>query len=245
MSPEEIAQAYEVLAQEVKDKNAVEAARIGNAQRSLGALAAEVASPSGQTSGLANYTYNRMLRPTVDTLATSLVTSGKASALEAELKNRLRAAKNAYEDARNAYTVASTTPKAANKNPYSEKTDNEYTGERVDESTGDKNANPVTGPSTLTPVESAAANLNAYAALTGGGQLKVPSRGTKFSYTLNGSTHTGYVYDGEGGSIDGMDFTKSGLKNYLDKVVKQGASFQNYLGNDTDYSLWKIAFHLY
>mgnify|MGYP003314099647 CR=1 FL=1 len=114
MDSSDIASAYEVLAQEVRDRNVQEAARIGNAQRSLGTLAARVASPTGQTSGLANYTYNRTLRPAVETAATSLITQGKASSLENYLNEQLRAAKNAYEDAKNRYTVASTTPKTTN-----------------------------------------------------------------------------------------------------------------------------------
>lgn len=133
MTPEEIIEAYNVLSQDVQNQTANEAARVGNAQRSLGPLAAAVASPSGQTSGLANYTYNRVLRPVVNTLSTSLVTTGKAAALENKLKTDLRAAKNAYEDAKNAYTVASTTPKTTTETPaYKEADDDtEYTGEKV------------------------------------------------------------------------------------------------------------------
>lgn len=135
MTPEEIIDAYNVLAQDVQDQTAIEAARIGNAQRSLGPLAAAVASPSGQTSGLANYTYDRTLRPTVDTLTTSLITTGKANALENKLKSDLRAAKNAYEDAKNAYTVASTTPSnngnGNGDDAYKEVTDTSYSGEQL------------------------------------------------------------------------------------------------------------------
>ena len=100
MSPEEIIEAYDVLAQNIQDRTAADAASIGNAQRSLGTLAERVASPSGQTSGLANYTYNRTLRPVVDTLSTSLVKEGKAAALEKYLADKLREAKAAYENSR-------------------------------------------------------------------------------------------------------------------------------------------------
>lgn len=100
MSPEEIIEAYDVLAQNIQDRTAADAASIGNAQRSLGTLAERVASPSGQTSGLANYTYNRTLRPVVDTLSTSLVKEGKAAALEKFLADKLREAKSAYENSR-------------------------------------------------------------------------------------------------------------------------------------------------
>lgn len=133
MTPEEIIDAYNVLAEDVKNNTATEAARIGNSQRSLGPLAAAVASPSGQTSGLANYTYNRTMRPVVDSMSTKLITTGKAAALENKLSADLRAAKNAYEDAKNAYTVASSLPKDSNGgNKYTEETGTEY--KKTDES---------------------------------------------------------------------------------------------------------------
>ena len=106
MTPEEIMDAYKVVAQDIQNRTANEAARIGNAQRSLGTLAERVASPSGQTSGLANYTYDRLMRPTVDSLAANLETTGYAKGLETFLKNNLRAAKDNYENARNAYTAS-------------------------------------------------------------------------------------------------------------------------------------------
>lgn len=107
MTPDEIIEAYNVLAQNVQDNTAQEAARIGNAQRSLGTLAERVASPSGQTSGLANYTYDRTMRPTVDSTSKALVTQGLATGLQTNLSDALRAAKNRYEDARNRAVASS------------------------------------------------------------------------------------------------------------------------------------------
>lgn len=132
MTPEEIMEAYDVLVQEGNNYAAQEAAKVGNSQRSIGGLAEVVANPSGQTSGLANYTYNRTMRPTVDSLAASLTTTGKSQAMDRYLKDELMKAKNAYEDAKNAYTVASTTPKNSNggNDGYREETDTEYTGEK-------------------------------------------------------------------------------------------------------------------
>lgn len=110
MTPEEITNAYEVLAQNVQDDAVARAAKIGNSQRSLGLMAERVASPSGQTNGLANYTYNRLMRPTVDTATAGLIAQGKSQALNNYLTEELRKAKNAYEDAKNNYTAASTSP---------------------------------------------------------------------------------------------------------------------------------------
>lgn len=133
MTPEEIMQAYDVLVQEGNDYAAQEAAKVGNSQRSIGGLAEVVANPSGQTSGLANYTYNRLLRPTVDTLATSLTTTGKSQAMDRYLRDELMKAKNTYEDAKNNYTRAATAPKSNNggNDTYTEQTDTEFNGEQV------------------------------------------------------------------------------------------------------------------
>lgn len=131
MTPEEITQAYDVLVQEGNDYAAKEAAKVGNSQRSVGGLAEAVANPSGQTSGLANYTYNRVMRPTVDTLAASLTATGKSQAMDRYLKDELMKAKNAYEDAKNRYTVAASTPKTTSKEKdHTVVTDNGYTVEK-------------------------------------------------------------------------------------------------------------------
>lgn len=131
MSEDEILQAYNILSQNVQDQAARDAAIIGNSQRSLGTLASRVASPTGQTSGLANYTYNRLMRPVVDSTAAALTTQGTGQALSKNLADALRAAKNAYQDAQNRYTVASTTPSTTGttggtgaNTGYTESTDN-------------------------------------------------------------------------------------------------------------------------
>lgn len=131
MSPEEIIEAYNVVAGDLKNYTAQEAAKIGNSQASLGTMAERVARPSNMTSGLANYTYDRTMRPTVDSLTAGLVTSGKAQGLEALLKDRLREAKNNYENAKNNYTVAATTPKTnTTGSTHTEVTDDAYSVEK-------------------------------------------------------------------------------------------------------------------
>lgn len=129
MSPQEIIDAYNVIASSTNDYVEQEAAKIGNSQRSLGTLAERVASPSGQTAGLANYTYDRTLRPVVDTLTTELVTKGKAQALQNTLDTALRDAKNNYERARNTAATTTSTSTGSGQN-YTETTDSAYTGEQ-------------------------------------------------------------------------------------------------------------------
>lgn len=121
MSPEEIIEAYNVVANDVSNQVAQDAAKIGNSQASLGTMAERVARPTGVTSGLANYTYNRTLRPTVDSLTASLITAGKGQGLDKYLLDNLLAAKQNYERAKNSYTVAASTPKTPQ--VYTESTD--------------------------------------------------------------------------------------------------------------------------
>lgn len=156
MSPEEIIDAYNVVAQDVKNNAANNAAAIGNSQRSIGTYASNVASPSGQTNGLANYTYNRVMRPTVDTKAAALTTAGKSAALERLLQTQLLAAKGAYEDAKNAYSLASTnyttainSQNSSNGNNVEYTTDNQYTGEEYEEPETMNTDQVVTGTSAL------------------------------------------------------------------------------------------------
>lgn len=133
MSPQEIIDAYNVLSQDVQNNAAQEAARVGNAQRSIGVMAERVANPSGQTSGLANYTYNRTMRPAVETNAAALVTQGKAQAMQKYLSDELMKAKNAYEDAKNKYQVSSSAASADSMKQQQRQvnyvSDSQYTGQ--------------------------------------------------------------------------------------------------------------------
>lgn len=129
MTPEEIASAYEVVATDIQNRGAQEAAKIGNSQSSLGLMAERVANPSGMTSGLANYTYDRTLRPTINSLSTSLVTEGKVNALSEFLRNELSKAKQNYQ---NAAASAGNNNNNNGTQLLNEITDNEFTGELGD-----------------------------------------------------------------------------------------------------------------
>lgn len=124
MSPEERIQEYQQAVDVLNNYVAQEAAKIGNSQASLGLMAERVARPSGMTSGLANYTYDRTLRPTIDALAANLSTQGYSAGLNKQLSDAIMAAKNRYENARNAYTTAATTPRTNNTNKLNVDTNN-------------------------------------------------------------------------------------------------------------------------
>lgn len=213
MTPEEIMQAYDVLVQEGNQYAAQEAAKVGNSQRSIGGLAEVVANPSGQTSGLANYTYNRLLRPTVDTLAASLTTTGKTQAMDRYLKDELMKAKNAYEDAKNNYTVASTTPKAPNaggNGGYREQTDNEFdnTGDATAaEEAAKKEAKKKEIRQNVSDMQTGAKRYYYYDAY-----------GNRINFTVyNNVLGGGLEVDG------GMSYTGAGGRNWLNNLKKNGA----------------------
>ena len=210
MSPEEIMQAYDVLVQEGNDYAAQEAAKVGNSQRSIGGLAEVVANPSGQTSGLANYTYNRVMRPTVDSLAASLTTTGKSQAMDRYLKDELMKAKNAYEDAKNNYTTASTTPKAPSTGGgYREQTDGTYNldgDQTAEQEAADKEAKRQEIRQNVNDMRTGAKRY-----------YYIASDGTKVPFT---------VYPGPNGGLEvsgGMSYTAQGGKNWLNGIKASGA----------------------
>lgn len=221
MTPEEITEAYDVLANEVSNDMAQRAQAVGNSQRSIGGLAEVVANPSGRTSGLANYTYNRLLRPTVNALTANLVTTGKSQAMDRYLKDKLMEAKNAYEDAKNSYTVASTTPKttSSGSNGYREQTDGEY---NLD---GD-----VTSEQQAQQKQVQQSQYEAQQEFN-----TVRSEGQKYYYTLNGNTVPFTVYSGLSGGLEvdgGMSYTQSGGRNFINQLRNSGARIYNSFGAD-------------
>lgn len=219
MTPEEIMQAYDVLVQEGNDYAAREAAKVGNSQRSIGGLAEAVANPSGQTSGLANYTYDRVMRPTVDSLAASLTTTGKSQAMDRYLKDELMKAKNAYEDAKNNYTVAATTPKTPSTGGYREQTDGEYHldgDETAEQEAADKAAKKQAIRQTVSDWQTGAKRY-----------YYIASDGTRVPFT---------VYSGLNGGLEvagGMSYTAQGAKSFLNGLKNSGAHiFDEQFNND-------------
>jgi hypothetical protein len=90
----DIAQIYEVLAPMAGDYMNAQAEQIGMAQQSMGPLAANTMGTT--TSGLGNYTYNRLMRPQVDTMRDELRVQGYAAQLNKLLSDKLNEARNRY-----------------------------------------------------------------------------------------------------------------------------------------------------
>lgn len=130
MTPEEIQAVYDTLTPQIEEQAANDAAIIGNSQRSIGPMAAAVASPENQTFGLANYTYNRLMRPVVDSTRDHFIVQGRAAMLNRDLTLKLQEAQRNYERAKNAGIANS------GNNKYNEKTDPAFDGTQLPEADG-------------------------------------------------------------------------------------------------------------
>ena len=99
MEQEDITKIYETLAPMAGQYANAQAEQIGQAQQSMGPMAANVMGQS-QTSGLGNYTYNRLMRPQVDVMRDEILVEGYRNQLN-------RALSDAYNTARKNYSRSS------------------------------------------------------------------------------------------------------------------------------------------
>lgn len=98
MTPDQITETYETLAPMATDYANANLERAGQAQASYGPLA-QAAMGDSQTAGIGNYTYNRLVRPAVDTLRDQLIVEGYSNSLNKQLSDSLNAARNNYNRA--------------------------------------------------------------------------------------------------------------------------------------------------
>jgi len=95
MQEEDITQIYETLAPMAGQYANAQAEQIGQAQQSIGTMAANTMGTT--TSGLGNYTYNRLMRPQVDVMRDEILVEGYRNQLN-------RALSDAYNTARKNYS---------------------------------------------------------------------------------------------------------------------------------------------
>ena len=95
MEQEDITKIYETLAPMAGQYANAQAEQIGQAQQSMGPLAANTMGTT--TSGLGNYTYNRLMRPQVDVMRDEILVEGYRNQLN-------RALSDAYNTARKNYS---------------------------------------------------------------------------------------------------------------------------------------------
>lgn len=103
MTPDQITETYEVLAPMATDYANANLERAGQAQASYGPLA-QAAMGGSQTASIGNYTYNRLVRPAVDTMRDQLIVEGYSAALNKQLSDSLNAAKKNYNRASRRYS---------------------------------------------------------------------------------------------------------------------------------------------
>lgn len=104
MTPQEIFDTYNVLAGQVQQYADANAMRAAQAQASYGPLAERVMGGS-RTAGLGNYTYNRAIRPNLNSLTASLRAQGVSAALNRQLSEALNQAKNNYNSSYHRYST--------------------------------------------------------------------------------------------------------------------------------------------
>lgn len=124
MSPQEIADAYSVLAGQTQDYTNSLIGRAGAAQSSLGTLADQVKGQS-QTAGMGNYTYNRLVRPQLDSLTSSLVAKGVSDALNKQLYSALEQARRNYSNSGYSGTTPTTSTTTIPDNKFTGDVDKE------------------------------------------------------------------------------------------------------------------------
>lgn len=95
-TPDSIREITEVLAPQAGNYTNAITEQIGQAQQSMGPLAAATTGQS-RTAGLGNYTYNRLVRPQVDVMRDEILVQGYTDALNKMLSDRLSAAKRNYQ----------------------------------------------------------------------------------------------------------------------------------------------------
>lgn len=143
MNQEDITQIYEALAPMAGDYMNAQAEQIGMAQQSMGPLAANTMGTT--TSGLGNYTYNRLMRPQVNVMRDEIRVQGYANQLNRLLSDALNNARNRYNRGGGGGGGGGTkTPSGVNEDPTKKYTD----GDTPENDTSKKTDTVSTVPST-------------------------------------------------------------------------------------------------
>lgn len=96
-SLEDITETYNLLANQPQDYADALMQRQGTAQASYGPLAEQAMGQSRTPEGgVGNYTYNRLIRPSVDTMRDEMIVKGLSDALNKQISDSLKKAQNEY-----------------------------------------------------------------------------------------------------------------------------------------------------
>lgn len=96
-SLEDITETYNLLANQPQNYADALMQRQGTAQASYGPLAEQAMGQSRTPQGgVGNYTYNRLIRPSVDTMRDEMIVKGLSDALNKQISDSLKKAQNEY-----------------------------------------------------------------------------------------------------------------------------------------------------
>lgn len=136
MTPQEIQDVYNDLSQVPQNTATQATTELGQSQAARGTSLAQMGASGGN--GIGNYTYNRVIDPTVQQLATQLVTTGRSQALNRAITLAQQQASENYQKAYNNYvnrqrararaSYGSGTGTGSSGNGSSEKTSQTITG---------------------------------------------------------------------------------------------------------------------
>ena len=206
-------------------------------------LGTAVPSNLGGLTGGEGYWTSRYQVPQTESLAQNLRATAQAKALNDALANEQAKWKKRYNDAYNAAKIRAANPSTSDPDDdEGEDPDFESTGETVN-----IDENELVVPPSETTDAGPVSNANAYASVTGGGQLPVDSSTQGILIDANGNQTAFKVYRGKGIEVPGVgSFTKEGAKNYLSNWVKNGGTVSNGLGKplSENYSLLMIGWDL-
>lgn len=133
MEENDITQIYETLAPMAGQYANAQAEQIGQAQQSMGPLAAAAMGES-QTAGLGNYTYNRLMRPQVDVMRDEILVEGYRNKLNQALSDAYKTAQRNYSRRSGSGTGGSASASSNGNAPTQKK----YTNPSSDSSSGKK-----------------------------------------------------------------------------------------------------------
>ena len=213
-TPQDIVDIYNVLAPMSTDYANANIERAGQAQSSYGPLA-QAAMGDSQTAGIGNYTYNRLIRPSVDVMRDQLVVEGLSSALNKQISDSLQLARENYNRAARRYSTGGGGDKDKdNKNKNGPlDIDDEYTDGTGEDGSDDGKKDNTKSVSTL-PSRAPAGSQNVGSA------------------TVNGQTRIVYKLPDGRYHIQGVGSYRGGSKVWEDVKKQYNVSLNPYPGSD-------------
>ena len=209
-------------------------------------LGTEIPSNLGGLVGGEGCWTSRYQTPQTNAVVSQLRSTAQAQALNDVLETQQAIWKKRYNDAYRAYQKRNSGGGGGGGDPEDED------GEDPDfESTGDTvniDENELVAPPPDSTDTGLVSNANAYASVTGGGQLPVDTSTPGVLIDSNGNRTAFKVYHGKGIEVPGVgSFTKEGARNYLSNWVKNGGKVSNGLGAplSEEYNLLLLSWDLY